>query len=67
MERFLDGRAAIVTGGLRGIGLGIARRLHQRGARVAVWDYDTEGWDAAGQGFAPAPSRRRPRWRRPSP
>jgi len=36
----LDGRAAIVTGGARGIGFGVARRLLQSGARVALWDID---------------------------
>jgi NAD(P)-dependent dehydrogenase (short-subunit alcohol dehydrogenase family) len=32
----LDGRTAIVTGGSRGIGLGIARRLVSEGARVLI-------------------------------
>jgi NAD(P)-dependent dehydrogenase (short-subunit alcohol dehydrogenase family) len=39
MRRF-DGQTAIVTGGARGIGLGIAQRLMQEGCRVAVWDID---------------------------
>lgn len=34
----LAGRVAVVTGGARGIGLGIARRLQREGARVVVWD-----------------------------
>lgn len=34
------GRAALITGGARGIGLAIARRLVSEGARVAVWDRD---------------------------
>jgi 3-oxoacyl-[acyl-carrier protein] reductase len=38
MDRFLDGRRAILTGGLRGIGAGIGRALHARGAKVVVWD-----------------------------
>ena len=42
MPRF-DGQAAIVTGGARGIGLGIARRLSDEGCKVAVWDIDPAG------------------------
>jgi len=36
----LAGRHAIVTGGARGIGLAIARRLMAAGASVALWDLD---------------------------
>ena len=32
------GRAAIVTGGLQGIGAAIAKRLEASGATVRVWD-----------------------------
>jgi 3-oxoacyl-[acyl-carrier protein] reductase len=38
-ERFA-GRVAIVTGGVSGIGAGIAARLTADGARVSVWDHD---------------------------
>ena len=34
------GRVAIVTGGARGIGLAIVKRLLEGGARVAIWDVD---------------------------
>lgn len=34
----LSGRTAIVTGGAKGIGLGIAQRWSQAGAAVAIWD-----------------------------
>ena len=33
-----DGQVAVVTGGVSGIGLAIARRLVADGARLAVWD-----------------------------
>ncbi len=36
----LTGRVAIITGGARGLGLAIARRLAAGGARVALWDRD---------------------------
>ena len=36
----LTNRSAIVTGGARGIGLAIARRLLESGASVSLWDVD---------------------------
>lgn len=36
MERYLDGRTALVTGGFTGIGLAIAEELLRRGASVAI-------------------------------
>lgn len=36
----LQGLVAIVTGGAKGIGLGIARELAQGGCRIALWDFD---------------------------
>jgi 3-oxoacyl-[acyl-carrier protein] reductase len=42
ISRRFAGRTAIVTGGARGIGLAIARRLAGEGARVALWDVDSE-------------------------
>lgn len=38
----LDGIAAIVTGGASGLGAAAAGALAARGARVAIWDRDTE-------------------------
>jgi 3-oxoacyl-[acyl-carrier protein] reductase len=47
LMRGLAGQAAIVTGGARGIGLGIAQRLAEEGCRIALWDRAFEGFDAA--------------------
>jgi 3-oxoacyl-[acyl-carrier protein] reductase len=33
-----SGKTAVVTGGAKGIGRRIARRLAEAGARVAIWD-----------------------------
>ena len=38
----MAGRVAIVTGGARGIGLGITRMLLAKGHRLAIWDSDEE-------------------------
>ena len=54
MRATAEGQGAIVTGGARGIGLGIARRLAADGCRVALWDVDFTGFDAAAAGFTPA-------------
>ena len=38
----LDGRIAVVTGGAQGIGLAVAKRFLDSGARVSIWDRDVE-------------------------
>jgi len=38
----LAGQVALITGGGQGIGAGIARRLHEAGARVAIFDVDSK-------------------------
>ena len=35
-----EGRVAVVTGGVSGIGAGVAQRLAVEGARVSLWDLD---------------------------
>ena len=42
-----QGRTAVVTGGAAGIGLAVARRLAQGGAKVSLWDRDAVALDAA--------------------
>lgn len=37
-----DERIAVVTGGAQGIGYAVAERLAQAGARVAIWDMDSD-------------------------
>ncbi len=54
MEKNLSGQTAIVTGGARGIGLGIARELAARGCKVALWDLSFAAFVAATAGFEPA-------------
>lgn len=47
----LQGNHAVVTGGARGIGLAIARRLQASGARVSLWDIDPKALAEARAGF----------------
>ena len=48
MNRYdLEGRVAVVTGGARGIGFGVAERLLSSGAAVALWDMDEPAVHAA--------------------
>ena len=42
----LDGSAALVTGGARGIGAAVVERLRAAGARVGVLDLEPDGTDA---------------------
>jgi NAD(P)-dependent dehydrogenase (short-subunit alcohol dehydrogenase family) len=48
----LDGRVAVVTGGARGTGLAIARRLAEAGASVVVTDADQDAAESAAHGLA---------------
>ncbi len=45
----LSGRTAIVTGAAMGIGLGIARRLHEAGASVVIADLDAAAGEEAAE------------------
>lgn len=46
-------QTAIITGGVRGIGLGIAQRLASEGARIILWDIDPAPFDAGKAAFSP--------------
>lgn len=46
------GKAALITGGSRGLGLVIARKLADEGARVAIMGRDATALDLAGQDLA---------------
>jgi NAD(P)-dependent dehydrogenase (short-subunit alcohol dehydrogenase family) len=54
MEQYLKGQTAIITGGARGIGLGIARELSRRGCQVVLWDLSFAAFKGEAAGFVPA-------------
>jgi NAD(P)-dependent dehydrogenase (short-subunit alcohol dehydrogenase family) len=45
------GQCAVITGGARGIGLGIAQRLAAEGCAIVIWDREPQAFDAARAGF----------------
>ncbi len=52
----LNDQVAVVTGGARGIGFGIARRLIASGAKVSLWDVSAERLEEAKATLGPAAS-----------
>jgi len=46
-------QTAIITGGARGLGLGIAQRLAADGRRIILWDIDFDGVVGRDAGFEP--------------
>jgi NAD(P)-dependent dehydrogenase (short-subunit alcohol dehydrogenase family) len=53
-QRF-QGRSAVITGGVSGIGLAISTRLAAEGARLAIWDRDATALAGAGAHLASPP------------
>src|SRR5205085_311263 len=53
MKRNMKDQVAIVTGGARGIGRGIAARLAAEGCRVVIWDRDPDAFEAPNARFEP--------------
>ncbi|MEA2474025.1 MAG: hypothetical protein QOE06_1940, partial [Thermoleophilaceae bacterium] len=51
----LDGRRVFITGGARGIGAALARRLHERGARVALAGLEPELLEEVARSCGDAP------------
>ena len=50
----LTGKAAIVTGAARGIGLAIVRRMLASGARCSMWDVDAATLETATKSLGPS-------------
>jgi len=46
-----SGQSAVVTGGARGIGLAVAKRLSDSGASVSLWDADSDKLAEVAPGF----------------
>lgn len=53
----LKNRVAVITGGARGIGLAITRRLLDSGARCSLWDRDPSALESAIQALGASPDR----------
>ena len=53
MATQFNGQVAAVTGGAQGIGYEVARHMLDKGARVAIWDRDSDALAQAKEGLQP--------------
>ena len=49
MNDSLRGQCAVVTGAAQGLGLAVAKKLHEEGAQVSLWDLDADALETAAE------------------
>ena len=62
----LSGKAVVITGGNRGIGLGMTEALSAAGANVAIWATNQGTAEAAAEKAKPALKKAKPAAKKPA-